>query len=74
MGEREPELEKGLLGGNPRPRGGGGDSLSHPCPVMGEVSQQQTGESLLALCFVKVHYVTPRRLSVTQHVPPGENE
>lgn len=72
MGRAKSELEKDLPGGNPQPRAGGGDSLSHPRPVIGEVSQQQTGESLFALCFVKVHDVTPRRLSVTQHVPPRE--
>lgn len=69
-GRARSELGKGLLGGNPRPRGG--DSLSHSCPVIGEVSQQQTGESLFSLCFVKVHDVIPRKLSVTQHVLPGQ--
>lgn len=45
--------EKSLLGGNPRPRGGreGDDSLNQLCPVMGEVSSQQPGESLVFPMF-----------------------
>lgn len=65
--------EKSLLGGNPRPRGGreGDDSLSQPCPVTGEVSSQEPGESLVFLMFCKSAWCHHQKAERDSAFSPG---